>query len=122
MTADFSDLWIMKGLGQLQPGRVTSKYFRHPTERRNNKSTHRPMRPSVLLCLIKHNLKCTHFFVKEHTFNYTTITVEYRTHGFPYTFPYCFMILLLTYLTTADEAKQGENVFQQMEIESKFTS
>lgn len=81
MTADFSDLWIMKGLGQLQPGRVTLKYFRHPTERRNNKSTHGPMRPSVLLCLIKHNLKCTHFFVKELTLNYTTITVEYRTHG-----------------------------------------
>lgn len=118
MTADFSDLWLMERLSQLQPGGGTSKYFRHPTEHQNNRSTHGHMRPSVLLCQSKFNQIHSEMHLLplwgDYSWYYNNNS-GIKCARRPFSAVLCFTVSLLTYSATADQA----NAFQLMEAELK---
>lgn len=121
MTADFSDLRVMERLSQLQPGGGTSKYFRHPTERQNNRSTHGHTRPSVLSCQTKSNQIHSEMLLLplwgDYSWYYNN-NAGIECVRRPFSAILCFTVLLLTYSATTDQAKQ-ENAFQLMEAELK---
>lgn len=115
MTADFSDLRVMERLSQLQPGGGTSEYFRHPTERQNNRSTHGVTRPSVLSCQSKSN----HIHSKMHSLPlWGDYSWYYNNNGgfeaFQCVLQYC------CWLIQQLQIKQSrENAFQPMEAKLK---
>lgn len=121
MTADFSDLRVMERVSQLQPGGGTSKYFRHPTERQNNRSTHGHTRPSVLSCQSKSNQIHSEMHLLplwgDYSWYYNN-NAGIECVRRPFSAILCFTVLLLTYSATTDQAKQ-ENAFQLMEAELK---